>query len=151
MDYEMTFPEYRELLVHINKEHSPNKTSQGRVVMLIQNIVNMKTGKVFEVKMKGTGWTKTFIAGLGRKPLLQRCHDFLDGLASAEQPDTVEDAKTMKAAEVVMQILVGEFGRQCAIQGAEFGTKDLNFTIDRVVLQKAIAEIDNGKSTTGEN
>lgn len=146
----MTFPEYRELLVHINKEHSPNKhVESGRQVKHIKCITDMRTGTVGHVKIYGHGWEKTIhITGTGKgEPLLARCHRFLDD--ETEEVDLIQEDRMHSAVAEVQKIILGELGRNSLIYGEEFGAKELKVTIPLDVLKAAIEETDREQSRDG--
>lgn len=146
----MSFPEYRELLIHINKEHSPVRHTEAgvRKVTYIECITDMRSGHVFNVKIRGYGWEKTLHTVnehiSNPKSLLQRCHEFLDQHPEAEDVDP--NKAGMKAGvDHLVELLTGQFGQQAADIDDEFGVKELKFTIPMDVLKKAIQEKKNGR------
>lgn len=145
MNEGMPFPQYRELLVHINKEHSPNKpVPSGRQVVHIECSTDMRTGTVGWIKMTGRGWVKTItITGTGEgEPFLDRCHRFLD---DEDEPVDPGDERKLSALEKLQEVILGELGRQSLEYGEEFGARDLKFVIPTDVLKSAIKEVDDGR------
>lgn len=134
----MTFPEYRELLMHINAEHSPIKMSDGRQVKRIDCSTDMRNGRVFHVKIFGSGWEKTFdITGTnyGDK-LLPRIHAFLDGEG---EPDAPRDMRAIRAAQLIADQLVSDFS-DAILMGVEFGANSIKFSVPIDTAKRAAEE-----------
>lgn len=153
----MTFPQYRELLVHINQQHGAMRHVEPplRKVKYMECITDMRTGTVFHVTIRGFGWQKVLYIMNEHidnpLSLLERCHRFLDGEG---EPDPEEDTQNKSAIAALVRLLTGEFGMQCAGLAEEFGGRDLKFTIPVDVLRKAIKETEDearGNTNTGRD
>lgn len=131
---QMTFPEYRELLVHINRTHSPNK-NHTKPVWSIECVTDMRSGRVTLIRMHGSKWVKTFI-----NPTTEACHQFLSQDGGEDPKD---NQRTQSALDAIMRVLLGEFGREMVNNADQFGGGDLTFTIKSDILKAAIKEYDD--------
>lgn len=146
---EMTFPEYRELLVHIHKEHSPLKGGRARKVKYIECVTDMRSGKVFFVKVRGFGWDKTFstVNTSIETPLLDRIHSFLDAEVGSEPFDEESfGERNAKAALSILGTITGEIGQTMLEYAEEFGAEDMTFTIPTALVKKAIEDAKNANT-----
>lgn len=81
----MTFPEFKTLLQHIDKEHSPlgrYPNSSGKTVKYVDPHIDMRTGTIFSITFRGYGWEKNLHTQNEcmdlKDSLYTRCMNFLD-------------------------------------------------------------------------
>ena len=84
MSAPMTFSQLKELLQHIDKEHSPIRYHKtGKTVKYVDPHIDMRTGHVFAVKLRGYGWEELFHTQNEcidlEASLFERIMTFLDG------------------------------------------------------------------------
>lgn len=148
----MTFAQFRELLTHISREHSPNKqVAKGlRRVIYVDPFIDMRTGTVFSVKFRGYGWTKRlhimneFLDV--EESLYDRCMSFLDGAGEVDGAPKTGNIANDKLAEVVF----GEIGKTLADYGAEFGGEEVTFKVPVAMILEEGKELENGNGRDGE-
>lgn len=142
MSAPMTFPQFRDLLKHISHEHSPNRdpvNPKGRQVKYVDPHIDMRTGHVFALKLRGYTWDKTLHTQNEcrdlKESLYDRCMQFLDGEGAVDRPSL--------ARKKLFEVVCGELGQAMAQAGQEFGADEVKFTVPLSTLIEAIEEMDH--------